>query len=361
MTIFQASNQNERIGKALQLTVFAYVLVGFIAWILYAFFAASWWNTPFIGAFTEHSMLFNGVGVHREDGSWQLFNDGVVLNYHLEQIDGRDVRSSKEVRDVLSAFSVGDTVSITYTDPDGNPVSREIVLEKFSNTDRINYYFLPNFIGLIYLVIGAWIFKLRRTESAGRAFTIFATSLAIGASGLFDIYTTHYLTYLWTFAIALAGGAFFDLALSFPQEFNFTRNRPYIRWIGYAIAVFLGILTIPSIYNIETPALYVRRWQAIYGFTGINILLFLLVLFMRSYTDKSPVSKQQVRMVWLGIAFAFAPVGVFMFISFIKPMNFNPLLFLPTIHSRSQRDTPSCVIVCSKRITSLAAPFSSSC
>ncbi|HSQ61145.1 MAG TPA: hypothetical protein VLT84_12080, partial [Acidobacteriota bacterium] len=45
-----------------------------------------------------------------------------------------------------------------------------------------------------------------------RAFAMFATSVALGAAGLFDTYTSHLLTPLWTIAIAVAGGALFNLA-----------------------------------------------------------------------------------------------------------------------------------------------------
>ena len=66
------------------------------------------------------------------------------------------------------------------------------------------------------MVVSLWIFGLRRTEPAGRAFSMLTTSLAIVIGALFDLYTSHYFTYVWTLAVALSGGALIDLALGFP-------------------------------------------------------------------------------------------------------------------------------------------------
>ena len=41
----------------------------------------------------------------------------------------------------------------------------------------------------------------RRSEAAGRAFALFASSLSISSGSLFDVYTTHDLTYIWTLGV----------------------------------------------------------------------------------------------------------------------------------------------------------------
>src|SRR6185503_14777865 len=85
---------------------------------------------------------------------------------------------------------------------------------------------------LAFLLISLWIFGLRRTEAAGRTFSVLTTSLAIAVGGLFDLYTSHYFTPLWTLAVGLAGGALVGLGLVFPQEMRALYRRPYMRWIG---------------------------------------------------------------------------------------------------------------------------------
>ena len=331
MTLFKAPSQNKQISKYLEFGVLLYLIIAAGVFILLPFFAINWSQKPFIGAFTEQTMLFNGIGMDHGDGSWQIFNDDIKLDYRLKEIEGQAVTNSREMSDVLLEYQVGDEVSIVYADAAGNAQRRTVTLEAFEFIDLTSYFIVPYILGLLYLIIGIWIFKLRHTESSGRAFAIFAASLALGAGGLFDVYTTHHFSILWITAIALAGGALIDLSLTFPQEFEFTINRAYIRWAGYIVAAILSIIALPATYNLDAPSLYIRRWQAVYGLTSLSVLFFIVILFVRSRTDNSPVAKQQIRMVWWGITLAFAPISIFMFISFLKPINFNPYLFVPTI------------------------------
>jgi len=105
---------------------------------------------------------------------------------------------------------------------------------------------------------------MRRTESAGRAFALFATSVGLACAGLFDLYTTHLLSLLWTLALAVAGGAMVDLALVFPQEARLVKDRPYLRWIGYAIGLVLFMLAAINLYNFHHPTAYILNWRSIY-------------------------------------------------------------------------------------------------
>ena len=334
MILTQSDQQKKRLDKSLQIAVLIYQAIAVIAFIIIPIAATNWWKTPFIGAFVEQTMIFNGVGPTREQSetdAWALFNSGVKLRDQLAQVDGQKVNNVTDLQQALASHSEGEKLSVTYITPDGAQHSTAIQLSIFPQTDRVTYFFIPYFVGFIYLAISLWIVILRRTESAGRAFVLFASSLAIGAGGLFDVYTTHYLTVFWTLAVALAGGALFDLSLSFPQEFSFTADRPYLRWFGYLAALALAVMAVPDIYNLSQPTNYIQKWQFIYGFTGLAFIFFSVVLVIRRYTDKSPVAQQQIRMVWWGILLSFAPLGIWLFISFFASMNFNPYLFVPTV------------------------------
>jgi hypothetical protein len=73
---------------------------------------------------------------------------------------------------------------------------------QFPVSDQISYFAIPAFLSIVFLVISLWIFGLRRTEPAGRAFSMMASSLAIVIGSLFDLYTSHRFTYVWTMAAA---------------------------------------------------------------------------------------------------------------------------------------------------------------
>lgn len=334
MSIPQFIKQKKNLNKALEITVLVYQAIAVIAFIIIPVVAFQWWKTPFIGAFLEQTMVFNGVGPTREGAenkAWELFLSGVTLGDQLIEIDGKSVASTGDIKEALSTHQINDEIQITYLHNQGTPVNKNIELISFPGPDKIKYFAIPYGIGIIYLLLGLWMARLRISESSGRAFIIFATSFSIGAAALFDLYTTHFLTILWTFSVAIAGGALLDLAFNFPQGFSLTQKYPLLRRIGYLIALGLGLLALPDIYNLQSPTNYIQKWQYIYGFTGISILLFIAILLYRSYTDKSPVAKQQIQMAWWGILLSFSPIGIWMFISFFRSMNFSPYLLISTI------------------------------
>ena len=334
MSIPQFIKQKFTFNKALEITVLVYQVIAVIAFIIIPVVAFQWWKTPFIGAFVEQTMVFNGVGPIREgteNEAWELFLSGVTLGDQLKEIDGKSISSAGDIQEILSTYQFNDEIQVTYQREEGSKSNKNLNLIPFPATDKIKYFAIPYGIGIVFLLLGLWMARLRISESAGRAFILFATSFSIGSAALFDLYTTHHLTILWTFSVGFAGGALLDLALTFPQEFSFTQKYPIIRRIGYIIALILGLLALPDIYNLQSPTNYIQKWQFIYGFTGISVIIFILILLYRSYTDKSPVAKQQIQMAWWGILLSFGPIGIWMFISFFRSMNFSPYLLVSTI------------------------------
>ena len=321
--------------KALEITVLLYQAIAIIAFILIAISASKWLKSPFMGAFVEHSLLFNGVGTTRENSdpdAWQLFNAGLSLQDQLKRIDGHIINSSEDITNALAQYTPGDEIQITYQNEEKGELTKTVQLISFPLADKIKFFYVPYGIGLGYLLLGLWMSRLRLSESLGRAFSLFATSFAFAAAALFNIYTTHELTIPWTFSVAIAGGALLDLSISFPREFDSIKERPHLRRVGYVLALFLGLLALPSIYNTQDPTLYIARWRYIYGLTGFFIAIFIGTLFYRGRTDRSPIAKQQIKMVWWGILFSFAPLGTFLlYSSFIQTINFSPYLMVPTL------------------------------
>jgi len=180
----------------------------------------------------------------------------------------------------------------------------------------------------VFLVISLWIFGLRRTESAGRAFSIMTTSVAIVTGTLFDLYTSHQFTVIWTMAAALSGGALIDMGLCFPQEVRFLFRRPYLRWVGYIAAVALAINAYLVLYDFERPIAYFDAWRLIYIFVGLAALFYFGALGYRAFFSYSPIVKSQARTILFGALLAFGPLVIWLLFS---RQAFNPYLFLPTV------------------------------
>jgi len=59
-----------------QALVMAYILIGLVTYLIVPFLALNWINTPFIGAFVEQTLIFNGTGPTKNPEAWSAYNQG---------------------------------------------------------------------------------------------------------------------------------------------------------------------------------------------------------------------------------------------------------------------------------------------
>jgi len=211
-------------NKVTQFIVLGYQFLAAAVFVLGLTFAYDWLTNPFIGGFVEHTMVLNGSDTRVSGSHWALYKHGFKLKDQLISVNGRPVTSAAELKSILSSLGVNQTVTVEMKTAEGKKESVEINLQSFSDTDRFAYFILPMALSLVFLLLSLWIFGLRRTEPAGRAFSMLTSSLAIATGGLFDLYTSHQITYFWILSVGLAGGALIDLGLVFPKGRGFTRK-----------------------------------------------------------------------------------------------------------------------------------------
>ncbi len=324
------SQYNKLLNRNLQILVFIYQMIAVVAFGTAIVLAVSWLRLPFLGAFFEHTLVFNDSGPTQSNEAWDLYRQGVI-RHQLIAINDVPVRSARDVMQILANFFPGETLPVAVRTPQGELKTILVTLHVFPEADRVAYIYIPFMLGAVFLALSLWIFWVRRAESAGRSFTIFATSLAIGSFALFDVYTTHRLIYLWTFAIAVAGGALIDLSLSFPQEARFVIKRPYLRWVGYILAILLSLYAFTTLFNFSRPLAYYSAWRWIYLYLAFSVAVYLAVNVYSALTSPSPVIKTQARMIVIGAILAFGPLAIWLattpFYSFI----FSPYLLIPVL------------------------------
>ncbi len=339
---------NSTLSKFLQALVLLYQAVAVAAFAVSLFLANRWLSLPFLGAFFEQTMAYNGGVPSQPTTDWDLVNQGIQLGEQLISVNGVQVHSQADIAAVLKGEIPG-TVPLTGTiEPgmyvpvvtrrtDGEIRFYDVTLNNFPEADRVTYLIIPEFISAIFLMTSIWIFGLRRSETAGRAFSIFSTSLAIVTGTLFDLYTTNVFPYLWTLGLAMIGGALVDMALSFPLEFKITIARPYVRWIGYLIGLLLVGNAYLRLMDFENPTGYYRSWQLLYTFTGLCGLVFLSVMTYHAIAARSPVVKSQARTILFGAVVGLGwSIGWLLLGPFWKSLTgvafvFTPLLFVPIV------------------------------
>ena len=205
--MFQSPRFNLTLSKVLQFIVLVYQVVAVLAFIVAIIFAIQWLQQPFLGAFFEPTMVMNQAVPNGPSDSWPLYNQGATHGDQLRSIAGEEIHNVTELGQVLSNYFPGETIPVVMRSVDGQETTYNVELHPFPAKDRNSYLIIPSIVSIAFFALSFWIFGLRRNEPAGRAFSIFASSMAIVAGTFFDLYTTHQFSYLWAFALPMAGGA----------------------------------------------------------------------------------------------------------------------------------------------------------
>jgi signal transduction histidine kinase len=300
-----------------------------IAFLIYPILAYQYFKTPFIGAFIDNTMVVNGVHPEPVPENWDLTLQGVQTGDQLLTLDGVPVASYGDMRQVLLLHFPGETIPAAFRRLDGGgEITYQVTLNSFTFSDQVTYFFIPFLVGLVYMITSWWIFGLRRTETSGRAFTLFASSAALAAAGLFDVYTTHRFLYLWGLVLPMVGAGLIHLGLVFPKEARFMRGRPYLRWIGYGVAALLALYGGLALYDLAQPLEFVNRWRISYIFVGVSVLVFLSIMVYRRVTAASPVVRQQTGTILIGALIGFGPITLWFLSNIFAPQNFNPYILI---------------------------------
>jgi signal transduction histidine kinase/putative methionine-R-sulfoxide reductase with GAF domain len=308
--------------------VFIYILVALAIFLVSPFLFASVVRTPFIGAFVEHTLMIN-TAQPVSSGAWgdQL---RLPFGYQIVALAGEKVQTVSQMQEILSRHQVGDQIDLQALDASGKLVTFQIKLSKLPLADQLGYFVIPYLIGLVYLISGLYVFGIRRFDPAGRAFTLFTTATSIALVSLFDLYTTNYLSQVWTFSLAVIGGALINLALLFPESIRQVVRYPFLGWIGYAVAIVLGLFAWPTLNNFTNPTDYVTAWRIEFIFMAVSFISFIAMIVMRRLTASSPVVREQARLIFWGALLSFTLIGVWLVVTTINPsLHFTPLLLIP--------------------------------
>ena len=328
---FNSSNgrfSEKSLGRILTGIVFLYQAMAAVVVVWALILAAGWVREPFLGSFYEHTLVFSDPG--SETGAWE-FNKVVSSGDRLVAINGEQVNTGKDVRKVLANFVPGENVAVTVEFKDGNTRELNILLQNFPEEGISVYLVLPSILSFIFLVLSIWTFGLRRNEPAGRAFTLFSSSFSIVTGTIFNLWTSHEFTLIWTIACAVAGGSTIALALSFPSSPRTIINRPYLRWVGFVVSFVLVVLAAPYLFNTEYPVEYISKWQNIYFFDAFAILSLIGFNFYYALYSQSPVVKSQARGTLIGAFFAFILLTGYLIFGNLLSIPFSPWLFLPVV------------------------------
>jgi len=182
---------------------------------------------------------------------------------------------------------------------------------QFPGSDLITLFLIPYLVGLVFIVIGLWAYRLRGGLRASRALLVFTSAVSITANTFFDMNTTHHVVVLWAVSLSVAASATIHLALVFPKQLRPVDRWPLLRFFPWVVCVALAIPAIVQITHPASPLAYIGTWQAIYVYMAVAIVIFLGMLVLRIVRSDTPVVRQQSRVIIFGATLAFAPIMIF--------------------------------------------------
>lgn len=322
------------------LVAFCILLVAVGIYVLAPWFALRWAMQPFIGALVEPTLIFNGAGP-RDNPDWFLLNSAkTTYPDRLISVDDTPIHSTAELNRVLNRHAVGDAVTIVYEKAVGSSLEAPRIegeravtvrLIQFPTADLIGIFIVPYLVGFAFLIIGLWVFYLRRHEPAGRAFALFCASSAVMIGGLFDLYTTHVFAALWTVSVCLAGAGLYTLGMVFPQEAAFISQRPWRRLITFVPALIIAAFGVVAVNDFANPRWYAAPWLFSFIFAAMGAVYFIATSLYRWSQASSPVVRKQSRAIVIG-SLGFLPVASWVIISTFWPqVKFTAALFAFTV------------------------------
>ncbi|MFH1636657.1 MAG: adenylate/guanylate cyclase domain-containing protein [Chloroflexota bacterium] len=292
-------------------------LVALAAIVLAPFWAYQWYQQPFIGAMFEPNNVVSQI----EGNAWPAGQAGVQGYDRLIAVGDQPVDSAAELEKLVSENG-DNALALTFIRQDGSQYRVIILPTRIRVGEMVSLFGIPYIVGLAFLLIGLWTYRVRSDQRSSRAFLTFTAAVSIATSTYFDLNTTHHFVLVWALSLLVAAGAAIHLAMVFPQQLPFVKQRPGFRFFSWGLTAILVVPVVREMLWPGTPWAYINTWVWSYLYLGGAILLFLSMLVFRIARSDSPVIRQQSRVIVLGAALAFGPI----LFTFILPIAFG---FLP--------------------------------
>ena len=271
--------------------------------ILTPIWAARFARLPFLGAFIETNNVVASLG---HDG-WPAFDAGVKYRDHLDALNGEPVANARDIERILAKNGY-QPVTADFTRLDGSQYSVQIDPIPFPFEDLVSYYIVPSLVGLVFLLIGLWAYRLRSDRWESRALVLFVSGVSIMTSTLFEISTTRYTSVLWGLAVLLTSGGMMYLALVFPHPVRMVRLNPNLRLLPWIGLVLLAPFMVYAVLNTKDRYFYGTMWQLGYLTIVLGFILLIGTLIWRIIRAQVPLVRQQSRIIIFGTIIALTPI-----------------------------------------------------
>jgi adenylate cyclase len=275
--------------------------------MLTPFWAIRWYRLPFTGALFETNNVVSSINVQ----GWPATEHGVKYLDRLVALNGETLTSVRDFERIMESNGF-EPVRLSLIRPDGDEYEIELTPIPFPLVDIVSLYIVPYLIGLVFLGIGLWAYRLRSDLWESRALLYFVSGATVMMTTLFEISTTRYTNALWGLGILLSAGGLIYLAMVFPQPTRIVRANPRLRllpWIGLAL---LAPMMVIAVVAPPSPYTYTYWWQFGYLCIVLGFIFLVGMLSRRILLGQSNIIRQQSRVIIFGATLALLPVMVYL-------------------------------------------------
>jgi PAS domain S-box-containing protein len=293
--------------------------------ILTPFWAIRWYRLPFTGALFETNNVVSSINIE----GWPATEQGVKYLDRLVALKGEPLDSVRDFERLMAANGY-EPVRLSLVRPDGEAYEVEVTPIRFPLADLVSLFIVPYLMGVAFLGIGLWAYRLRSDVWESRALLYFVSGATVLMTTMFEISTTRYTNVLWGLAVLLTAGGLMYLAMVFPQPTRMVRANPrlrYLPWIPLALLAPMMVFVVvapPSAYT------YTYWWQFGYLCIVLGFLFLVGMLSRRILSGGSNIVRQQSRVIIFGTTLALLPIMVYLaFLGSGHATDFRAWVFFP--------------------------------
>ncbi len=291
----------------MQLPVLAATVAAITMLVLTPFWAMRWYRLPFLGALFETNGVVSSINIE----GWPATEQGVVHLDQLIALNGEKLTSVRDFERIMTANGY-EPIQLSFVRPDGEAYALEITPIQLPFADILSLFIIPYLMGLSFLGIGLWAYRLRSDLWESRALLLFVSGVAIMTTTMFEISTTRYTNALWGLSILLSAGGLMYLALVFPQPIRMVRANPRLRRLPWAFLTLLAPMMVFVVLAPPSPLAYVAWWEYGYLCIVVGFLALVGVLTWRIFKSQSNIVRQQSRVIIFGTTLALLPIMVYL-------------------------------------------------
>jgi signal transduction histidine kinase len=229
-------------------------------------------------------------------GSWEGPAAGLRPGDVVRAVDGRPTADGDALDRALASRPPGRVVALELWRPSSRETLRvSLRMRQLDTADWLATFVLPVSIGIVYLLLGAVIFFLKRSYEAALGMSICVVASVFYLT-TFDAHTAHRLTRIWV-AYPLLGAVSFHLFAAFPGR-RPGAHRLAVLAVPYALAA--AILALAQLYHHDW------RYAALgaplsSGFLALCFVADLVLLSLTASRDPSPQVGNKAKTIRVGL------------------------------------------------------------